>query len=413
MELAPLEAGFAPDRLARIETHLMRHYIEPQKIAGCQIGIMRRGRLAYRRSFGQMDRERAAPMAEDSIFRIFSMTKPITSVALMMLYETGAFQLNDPVSRFFPDWKEQRVYLSGDYETMQTAAPKRAPTIRDMLCHTGGLTYGDVLSQFGLPKSDHPVERAYRELRVRRDRGETLSDFMAKLARTPLLYEPGERWLYSLSTDVCGALVEKISGQRFDVFLRERLFAPLKMEDTAFMVTPEKVSRFTANYARGPDKRLRLVDDPQTSAYLQEPVFFGGGGGLVSTLSDYLRFTEMMRRGGELDGARILGPRTVALMTTNHLKGGGALLTDIAIDGFSETAAEGVGFGLGFATATHPAATGLFGEGDFYWAGAASTLFWIDPKEEISVVFMTQLVPSDTFDFRGQLKNIIYSSIVE
>ena len=412
MKLAPEKAGFDAGRLDRIAAHLERHYIAPEKIAGCQIAVARKGHLAYWKSFGRMDRERGKSMQEDAIFRIYSMTKPITAVALMTLYEQGAFQLNDPVSRFFPSWRAQRVYESGDFEAMKTREPKRPVSMRDMLCHTGGLTYGNALAALGAPSSVHPVDKAYAVHKVRRDRNETLSDFVEKLAEVPLLYEPGERWMYSLSTDVCGALVERISGKRFDKYLEETIFAPLGMKDTAFFVPPGKLDRLCANYRRRADKTLELIDDPETSAYRSEPIFFSGGGGLTSTLSDYLRFTEMLRRCGELDGARIIGPRTLALMHANHLKDGKDL-TEMSIGAFSETTNEGVGFGLGFASTIDNIKAGTLGAGDYYWGGAASTIFWVDPKEDMSVVFMTQFMPSGTFGFRPQLKNIIYAAMID
>jgi CubicO group peptidase (beta-lactamase class C family) len=412
MDLAPRKAGFDPARLDRIDAHLERHYIGPEKIAGCQVAVARKGHLAYLKTFGRMDRERDKAMRDDAIFRIFSMTKPITSVALMMLYEEGAFQLNDPVHRFFPEWRSHRVYQSGPFQDMQTTPPRRPVSMRDMLCHTGGLTYGNMLSVLGVPASKHPVDQAYAAANVRRGQDETLAMFMAKLANVPLLYEPGERWMYSLSTDVCGALVERISGKRFDVFLKERIFDPLGMQDTAFHVPQDKIARFCANYRRGPDKQLQLIDDPEASTYLSEPTFLSGGGGLASTTADYLRFTEMLRRGGEIDGVRLLGPRTLRLMHRNHLKDG-AELTKMAIGAFSETAYDGVGFGLGFASTLDEVQSGGVGAGDYYWGGAASTIFWVDPVEDMSVVFMTQLIPSATFNFRGQLKNIIYAAMVD
>jgi CubicO group peptidase (beta-lactamase class C family) len=412
MELAPKHTGLSTARLERITEHLERNYIAPGKIAGCQVAVARHGHLAYFRSFGQMDRERGKAMSDDAIFRIYSMSKPITSVALMQLYERGYFQLNDPVSRFFPSWKDHKVWVSGCGADMKTEEPKTPVSMRHVLSHTGGLTYGAQLVALGAPNDNHPVDQVYGEVGVRRGRGETLMEFMDKLGKVPLRYQPGEHWLYSLSTDVCGALVEKISGQRFDKYLEEHIFAPLGMKDTSFVVAPEKLDRFCANYRRAPDKSLQLMDDPVGSEYLTEPSFFSGGGGLTGTTEDYLRFCEMLRRGGELDGERILGPRTIALMHENHLKDGRDL-TQMAIGGFSETANEGVGFGLGFAGVLDTVKSGQIAAGDFYWGGAASTIFWVDAKEDLSVVFMTQLMPSGAFNFRGQLKSIIYSSIVE
>ncbi|MCK9520546.1 MAG: beta-lactamase family protein [Dehalococcoidia bacterium] len=403
MSIAPNTVGFSRERLERITEHLDRYYIEPGKIVGCQALVARHGDVAYFRSLGRMDRERDLPMQDDTIFRIYSMTKPITSIALMTLYERGLFQLNDPVHRVIPEWRDQRVWVSGDGEAMETREPERPMTFRDLLCHTGGLTYG---------ATNHPVDKAYRREGVVRGRGETLRTFVEKLARVPLRYSPGERWMYSYSTDVCGYLVEVLSGQPFDQYLQEHVFEPLGMHDTAFSVAPENVERFAANYRREPDKTLRLIDDPKSSTYLSQPSFLSGGGGLTSTTADYLRFCEMLRRGGELDGQRIIGSRTLRLMTRNHLAGG-ADLTHMAIGAFSETAHEGVGFGLGFATTLDEVQAGTVGAGDYYWGGAASTIFWVDPVEDLVVIFMTQLMPSATFNFRGQLKSIIYSAFLD
>ncbi|MEO7026155.1 MAG: serine hydrolase domain-containing protein [Caulobacteraceae bacterium] len=411
MNAASEIAGLSLARLERITEHIERAYIAPGKIAGVQIAIARHGELAYRRSFGRINIEADVAMADDAIFRIYSMTKPITSVALMTLYERGYFQLNDPVSRFFPEWKGQRVWVSGAGAGMVTEPVVRPPSMRDVLCHTSGLTYGTALVALGQPSVTPEVDAAYEAVGVRQGGGETLTSFMNRLAQVPLLYQPGERWMYSYATDVCGALVEKISGQSFDRYLSQTLFEPLGMKDTGFFVASEKVGRFCNNYARFQDKSLRLYDDARTSAYLKDPSFKSGGGGLVSTTADYLRFCEMLRRGGELDGARVLGPRTVALMHRNHLKGGRDL-TEMAVGGFSETDYAGVGFGLGFAMTLDAVKNGGIGEGDYYWGGAASTAFWIDPVEDISVVFMTQLMPSGTFNFRGQLKSLIHGAIV-
>lgn len=403
-------SGFDLTRLERISDHLQREYIDKGRIAGCQVAVARHGHQAFFRSFGQMDLAAGKPMADDTIFRIYSMTKPITSIALMTLYEQGLFQLDDPVSRYVPSWANQRVYVSGEGETMKTEPLDRPVSIRDMLRHTGGLTYGGGLPGVGV---QHPVDHIYRGLKVRSFGGnDDMMSFMNKLSQTPLVYQPGQRWMYSLSTDVCGALVEIISGKPFAQYLQETIFDPLGMVDTRFHVAPEKHHRFAANYSRNEDKTLKLIDDPQKSAYLQAPGFYSGGGGLTGTTADYMRFCEMLRRGGELDGARIVGPRTLAMMHMNHLKDGQDL-TQAAVGAFSETSNAGVGFGLGFATVMDQVAAGVLGGGDYYWGGAASTIFSVDPKEDLTMVFMTQLMPSSTFNFRGQLKNIIYSSIVD
>ena len=398
--VAPEAAGFSGTRLERISEHLNRNYIEPGKISGCQVAVARHGQLAYFHNFGEMDRERARPVADDTIFRIYSMTKPITSIALMQLYERGLFQLNDPVHRVIPSWRNQQVYVSGEGENVELAPTSTPMTFRHVLSHTAGLSYG---------ATNHPVDKLYRAHRVRRDQGETLATFVDKLSNVPLHFQPGERWLYSYATDVCGHLVEALSGQRLDEYFQEHIFEPLGMCDTAFYVPKEKQDRFAANYERGPDKTLKLLDDPERSPYLGEPSFFSGGGGLVGTTADYMRFCEMLRQRGKVGGARIIGSRTLDLMTRNHLTAGD--LSTMAVGAFSETAYDGVGFGLGFAMTLDEVATGAMGCGDYYWGGAASTIFWVDPEEDLTVVFMTQLMPSATFNFRGQLKNIIYSAI--
>jgi CubicO group peptidase (beta-lactamase class C family) len=400
VNVEPEAAGFSARRLARITEHLNRHYIEPGKISGCQTLVARHGRRAHYSALGSMDLERNKPMADDTIFRIYSMTKPITSVALMQLYEQGHFQLNDPVSRVIPSWRDLVVYVSGEGEHMETRRPKRPMTFRHVLSHTGGLCYGN---------GPHPVEKRYQAERLRA-RDQDLETFVSKLAHIPLRYDPGEQWMYSYSTDVCGYLVEALSGQRFDQYLQEHIFEPLGMRDTAFSVTHDKVSRFAANYARRRDKTLDLIDDAERSTYLELPTFLSGGGGLTGTLADYERFCDMLRQGGTLAGERIIGSRTLQLMTRNHLPGGHDL-GRLAIGAFSETAYEGTGFGLGFATTLDEVAAGSLGAGDFYWGGAASTIFWVDPREDLFVIFMTQLMPSATFNFRGQLKSIVYSAI--
>jgi CubicO group peptidase (beta-lactamase class C family) len=415
MKIDAKAAGFDERRLDRITEHLRKQYIEPGKIAGCQTLVARHGHVAYFDSQGYADREEGRPMEEDTIFRLFSMTKPITSVALMTLYEQGYFQLNDAVHRVIPEWRDLQVWESGDGEGMVLRKPKSPMTFRHVLSHQSGLTYGNgLVALVGLEGMKmHPVDQAYVDAGVARMGRETLRSFIERLATVPLRYDPGERWMYSYATDVCGYLVEAISGKPFDEYLQEVIFDPLGMKDTGFYVRPENVDRFAACYGRARDKSLRRLDDAARGRpALEKPTFFSGGGGLYGTTADYLRFVEMLRRGGELDGARVLGPRTIELMHRNHLTGG-KTLSEMAMGVFSETAYDGVGFGLGFAMTLDEVAAGSIGAGDYYWGGAASTIFWVDPREDLVAIFMTQLMPSATFNFRGQLKSIINSSIVD
>lgn len=397
-------------RLDRIATHFQRHYIEPGKIAGCQIAVGRRGALAYQASFGQRDCERRVPIGDDTIFRIYSMTKPLTSIALMQLFEQGMFQLDDPVARFFPSWREHRVWISGSGDDMVTEPAHRPVSFRDLLTHTSGLTYGGVLPGMG---DQHPVDEIYRSLKIR-SAGvpATMTEFMEKLAMVPLRFQPGTAYMYSLATDACGALVERISGVSFAEYLQQHITGPLGMVDTAFQVAADNLPRFAANYARNPDKTTALLDDPATSAFTRPPTFVSGGGGLTGTMADYIRFCEMLRRGGELDGHRIIGPRTLDLMRMNHLPGGGDLAS-LDVDLLTLYGNVGVGFGLGFASTIDQVATGALTRGDYYWGGAASTVFWVDAIEDMWVVFMTQLMPSMSFDFRGQLRSLVYSAIID
>ncbi len=401
--VAPEQAGLDASRLEWITEHINRNYIEPGKIAGCQVYVNRHGHTGYFKSFGMKDAERGKPMTDDTIFRLYSMTKPIVSVALMQLFEKGYFQLNDPVHRFIPAWKDHQVWVSGEGEEMVTRPPRSPMTMKHILSHTSGITYGT---------ENDGVDKAYREHGVKRQDGETLTSFLANLAKVPLRYEPGEQWFYSLSTDVCGGLVEIISGQKLDEYLQEHVFGPLGMVDTGFHVAPENHSRLAANYSRNKDKSLRLLDDPESSIYLKPNTFLSGGGGLVGTMADYAKFTEMLRCKGAYDGQQIIGSRTLGLMCQNHLKNNSDL-TEMSIGAFSETAYEGVGFGLGFAVTMGQREAASVSTQDFYWGGAASTIFWVDPIEDMSVIFMTQIMPSTSFDFRGQLKNIIYGAITD
>ncbi|MFO1326274.1 MAG: serine hydrolase domain-containing protein [Rubrivivax sp.] len=404
-------AGVDRARLQPLNDRLQRDYIDTGRLPGCQWLLARRGQVVARHALGRMDVERDRPYDDDSLVRIYSMTKPITSVALMMLYEEGRFGLHDPVHAWIPSWREQHVWVQGRGAQMQTRPPRQPVTIRQLLNHSSGLTYGGVLLPAGTQPD--PVDEAYRAAGINTRNGDSLQTLVDKLGRVPLRYEPGEAWAYSFATDVCGHLVERIAGMPFERFLQQRLFEPLGMRDTGFTVPADQAHRLAACYRyEDEQRRLLLADDPATSPWRQVPALHSGGGGLVSSLSDYHRFGEMLRRGGELDGVRILGPRTLQLMRVNHLPGD-ADLTQRAIDSFSETLHQGVGFGLGFATTLSGARAGVPGAGDFYWGGLASTIFWVDPVEDLVAIFLTQLIPSRTYNFRGLFKSVVYGALVD
>jgi CubicO group peptidase (beta-lactamase class C family) len=398
-------------RLARIDRFFADEYVSPGRLTGSLVQVWRQGELVLNSLQGMADRERGAPMAEDTIFRIYSMSKPITSVALMMLFEEGRIALDDPVAQYIPAWADLRVYAGGELGSFKTRACTRPMQIVDLLRHTSGLTYGF--------QGQTPVDAAYRKLKLGAvELAGTLDDMIAALADLPLDFSPGEAWNYSVSTDVLGYLVGKISGLPFDTFLQERILKPLGMTDTGFHVPVEKAQRLAACYAVGQlgsavaaDSKLTLQDDPRTSSYLKPPSFFSGGGGLVSTAADYMRFARMLLGGGELDGVRILGRKTLELMTANHLPGG-ADLPQLSRSMFSEAAYNGVGFGLGFATTLTPAQTLTLGSaGDFFWGGAASTFFVVDPREEMILLLLTQVIPSSAYPLRRQLRTLVYGGL--
>jgi CubicO group peptidase (beta-lactamase class C family) len=406
MLVKPEEVGLSTPRLARIRTHFQR-YIDAGKVAGTLTLVARHGQIAYFEPQGHLEIDQRRPMQRDAIFRIYSMTKPITSVAVMMLYEQGLFQLDDPVHKFIPAWKNLRVFVSGNHPTFITAPVQRPMTIRDLLSHTSGLTYGFM--------ERTNVDAAYRKLGVadRTKPGSTLQDMINTLAELPLEFSPGTRWNYSVATDVLGYLVEVISGQRFDVYLRDHILQPLGMVDTSFTIAPEQLPRFAYNYLRQSDGRLQLADAPETSQYRQGS-FFSGGGGLISTVGDYFRFTSMLRNRGELDGIRLLGRKTVELMTMNHLPGGQDLTQLAQAGAFTETAYAGVGFGLGFSVMRDPAKAHILGTpGEYAWGGAASTAFWVDPAEDLIVIFMTQLMPSSSYPLRRELRTLTYAALID
>jgi CubicO group peptidase (beta-lactamase class C family) len=414
MKVNPTSAGFDERRLERITEHIQTRYIDPGRIAGCQVAVARHGHVGYLRSFGVRDRERSVPVAEDTIWRIYSMTKPITGVALMSLYERAMFQLSDPVTRFIPEWRDLKVRERTEDGGERLVDPQSPMTIRDLLMHMSGLGFGGGRTLQQLFSADNAKPGEALTPGSRRGPNATLQSMIERYASYPLEFQPGTRWFYSVSTDICGRLVEIISGQRFDDYLRKTIFEPLGMDDTGFMVPEAKVGRFAACYRRDASKNLVLVDDPQRSGYREQPSFLSGGGGLVSTTDDYLRFCQMLLNGGELDGVRILGRKTVELMASNHLPGEGDLSSVALPGGYGEVGFVGMGFGLTVAVAKAPTATQVIGSpGEYMWGGAASTIFWVDPVEDLTVVFMTQLLPSGTFNFRSQLKTLVYPAIID
>jgi len=358
-------AGLDEERLGRVADHLRTRYIEPGKIAGAQLAIVRGGTVGYFESFGQQDRERSIAVADDAIWRLYSMTKPVTGVAMMTLYERGHFQLDDAVERWIPEWRNMTVREpDSDVEGGTRVVPAhRPPTIRDILTHTSGIGYGERNEDLVLG------ERNWLS-------GHDLQSMARLFGEWPLRFQPGTKWLYSHGMDVAAALVEIMSGLPYDEYLRTAVFEPLGMTDTDFWVPETKADRLAACYGRNGRKELVLVEDPATSTYLRKPKLFNGGGGLVGTTADYLRFVTLLANGGTLDGTRLLGRKTVELMTCNHLPGDGEM-ADFALPmGYGEVGFAGAGFGLTVAVSKGPAATGVVGSpGEFMWGGAASTTF--------------------------------------
>jgi CubicO group peptidase (beta-lactamase class C family) len=394
VKVKPEEVGLSSERLKRINK-VMQGYVDEDKLSGLVTMVARRGKIAHFECFGLMDKESNKPMQPDTIFRIYSMSKPITSVAVMMLYEEGHFQLNDPVSKFIPEFKNVKVFVKKTDTGIEVADTKRQITIRDLLVHISGLAYG-------LGKDTVVDEMYQKEKMLKWD--ETLEEKVQRLVKLPLANQPGSTWRYSISVDVLGYLVEVISDKRLDVFLEERIFKPLGMEDTGFYVPVEKIDRFATIYKAaeadsfGPDDTLFWGD------FSKLPRFLSGGGGLVSTANDYMRFCQMLLNGGELDGVRLLSRKTVELMTANHL-------TDELIHEGNMT--DGYGFGLGFGVLLDVAQSESLGsEGEYTWGGAASTGFWIDPEEELIGILMTQLMPYNG-RFTKEFKVLSYQAIVD
>jgi CubicO group peptidase (beta-lactamase class C family) len=406
----PDEIGLDPARLGRIVPFFRERYVDTGRITGFQVVVSRGGRVALCAESGTSDRSSGRPLERDCAFRIFSMTKPVTSVALMMLYEEGRFQLDQPVSRWIPGFADLRVWMDGTADAPLTRLPEREMTVRDLLTHTSGLTYGFM--------SRHPVDELYRRRQINasvRLAGTglaTSSDLVDELTTVPLLFSPGSRWSYSVATDVVGRLVEIISGLSLDRFFQERILGPLGMHDTGFVIGPDVATRMAALEGRGANGAVHVLDPAGSeSAWAQPTTLFSGGAGLASTAHDYLRFTRMLLGKGELDGVRILGRRTVEYMTGNHLPTGGDLGTMglASWDGYSYL---GVGFGLGFAVVIDPVRAQTIGSaGEYNWGGAASTLFWVDPAEEIIAMLFAQTMPSINETTRRELMALVYGAV--
>lgn len=405
IDVDPAEVGFDTQRLQRIDGHFKR-YVDDGRLAGWQVMVSRRGRVAHLSSYGLADKENGRAVETDTIWRIYSMSKPVTSVAAMMLVEQGLMELTDPISKWLPEFSEPRVYVGGPATKPVTVPASEPIRVWHLLTHTSGLTYGF--------HHVHVTDEIYRLAGF--DFGmpaEDLAGFSEGIAKLPLVFQPGTEWNYSVSTDILGRLVEVVSGQSLDAFFAEQIFAPLDMTDTGFHVDEPHHDRLAALYATAPGLPAPVRHDQIGERYKRPAKWLSGGGGLVSTTRDYTRFTWMLLRAGELDGARLLSPRTVRYMTRNHLPGN-ADLQQFGRPLYAETRFDGVGFGLGFAVVMDPAAYKVIAtEGEFNWGGMASTTFWIDPAEDLNVVFMTQLMPSSTYPIRPQLRQLVYQALVD
>jgi CubicO group peptidase (beta-lactamase class C family) len=392
---SPEDVGMSSEKLARIKPAIQK-LIDDQNVAGAITMVARRGKVVYFEAAGMRDIEAGKPMQRDTICRFFSMTKPVTSAAVMMLVEEGKVGLDDPVSKHVPELAGLKVIVKMNADGMETAQPRRDPTVRDLLRHTSGLTYG----VFGIT----PVDQMYVKAQVL-DPAKPLADMMKKLGEIPLLCEPGTKWNYSVSTDVLGRVVEVVAGRPLDEFFAERILRPLDMRDTGFYVPGEKLERFATTYGSKSGGGLRATDVPETSAFRSRPALLSGGGGLVSTARDYMRFCQMIAAGGQLNGQRLLEPETVRLMTTDQLP------KEAFPIAFGPLERPGVGFGLGFAVQT-----GSDGESgrvsEYGWGGAASTHFWISPRDELVVIALQQFMPF-TPRLEQTIKPLVYEAIAD
>jgi CubicO group peptidase (beta-lactamase class C family) len=397
MELArPEELGFSPSRLARI-LPAMQGYVDRRQVAGVVTLIARRGRVVHFETCGMMGVETTRPMRRDAIFRIYSMTKPITSAAAMMLFEEGKFRLGDPISRYLPMFKDMKVLVNKPNGDTELVPARREITVRDLFTHTAGLSYG-------FDPNTH-IDELYRQKlwgTLEKDSNTTLEQVMEEVAKLPLVLHPGTAFHYSVSIDVLGYLVQVVSGKSFENFLKERIFDPLGMSDTAFWVPPEKMSRFTTTCGPTDDGGLKAIDSPTTSNYAKPAKFLSGGGGLVSTTEDYLRFCQMLLNQGRLGNARLLGRKTVEMMFANHLT------PDVPFND------PGYSFGLGGSVVVDPPSTQRLGTvGSWSWGGAANTKFWIDPREELIGILMLQYMPSFVLPIDIDFNNLVYQALVD
>ncbi len=400
----PETVGLSSERLVRIGTWL-DGYVEDGRLVGALVAVARRGQLAHVETAGLAAAATERPLETDTVFRIYSMTKPIVAVCLMSLYEEGRFQLDDPVAKFIPAFADMKVHVGS--EGALELAPAAGPiTVRHLLTHTSGLIY--------CHSAPPAVGARYVELGIDFSRSEgpmTLEEMVDRLGQVPLVAQPGAEWNYSVAIDVLGRLVEVLAGAPLDAVLRARIFEPLGMTETGFSLVEGTEGRFAACYQPTADGKTTLYDDDGGRRYTKPAVLFSGGGGLVSTLADYDAFCQMLANKGELSGYRVLGRRTVEFMTCNHLAGD---LADMGQPVFSETSYEGIGFGLAMAVVIDPAkAQVMTSAGEYNWGGLASTAFWIDPVEEMQVIFLTQLIPSSTYPIRRELRVLVNQALID
>lgn len=392
----PEEVGLDSSVLKNIRTYLDDTYVRDGKYVGTLTLVARKGEIAYLDSLGFMDRENERPMQEDAIFRIYSMTKSVTSIAVMQLLEKSKFRLDDPVHWYIPQFKDIGVYQAGVYPNFLTSKPERDMSIKDLLTHMSGLTYNFMYRT--------NVDAAHRSSDLMRS--ENLEEFVNTLSKLPLEFSPGKKWNYSVSTDVLGYLVERVSGQSLDEYFKKNIFEPLGMEDTDFECPDDKLSRLASLYEYNQSGKPKLMKVPSLDVKMMS-----GGGGLFSTMSDYYKFASMLLNQGEMNGERIIGRKTLQYMTSNHLPNGKDL-TEMSESAFSETPYAGVGFGLGFSVMLDPLKSQTLSDiGEFGWGGMASTVFFINPKEDMLVIFLTQLVPSSTYQVRRELRSLVYSAL--